>query len=181
MPKYKGGKRKHRGKKYKFENNRKLEFKSEGQEYALLVNDLGNRRFKVLHTVGDNGRTKESIAHIPKKLKWKRLFKDDLVLVNLREYQDGKVDIIYSYTKEESRQLQKYGEIPASFVDSDDSDDDDIIKFVKNSKQKENLKESYSDIYETNDSSDDENINEIKSKQEYEEEQERIQKEFEDL
>jgi translation initiation factor 1A len=38
----------------------------------------------------------------------------DIILVGLREFQDGKADIIHKYTTEEARNLQSYGELPAS-------------------------------------------------------------------
>jgi translation initiation factor 1A len=36
------------------------------------------------------------------------------VLIGLREFQEGKADIIHKYTTEEARNLQSYGELPAS-------------------------------------------------------------------
>ena len=38
--------------------------------------------------------------------------KDDLVLVNLREYGDEKCDIVHKYFPDEARQLKNAGEIP---------------------------------------------------------------------
>jgi translation initiation factor 1A len=38
----------------------------------------------------------------------------DIILVGLREFQDGKADIIHKYTTEEARNLVAYGELPAS-------------------------------------------------------------------
>jgi hypothetical protein len=36
------------------------------------------------------------------------------VLVSLREFQDGKCDIIHKYTTDEAKQLKQHGEIPES-------------------------------------------------------------------
>lgn len=36
----------------------------------------------------------------------------DIILVSLREYQDGKVDIIHKYNADEARSLKAYGELP---------------------------------------------------------------------
>ena len=35
-------------------------------------------------------------------------------MIGLREFQEGKADIIHKYTTEEARNLQSYGELPAS-------------------------------------------------------------------
>ena len=38
----------------------------------------------------------------------------DVVLVGLRDYQDGKADVILKYSAEEARALKSYGELPES-------------------------------------------------------------------
>ena len=38
----------------------------------------------------------------------------DIVLIGLREFQPDRADIIHKYTAEEARNLQGYGELPAS-------------------------------------------------------------------
>lgn len=40
----------------------------------------------------------------------------DIVLLGLREYQDGKADVIHKYTPEEARTLKAYGEIPERVI-----------------------------------------------------------------
>lgn len=40
--------------------------------------------------------------------------KGDIILVSLREFQDGKGDVILRYTPDEARQLKSYGELPES-------------------------------------------------------------------
>merc|ERR1712050_780443 len=38
----------------------------------------------------------------------------DIVLVGLRDYQDGKADVILKYSSDEARNLKSYGEFPDS-------------------------------------------------------------------
>lgn len=40
----------------------------------------------------------------------------DIILVGLRDYQDGKADVILKYTPDEARNLKAYGELPESGV-----------------------------------------------------------------
>lgn len=40
----------------------------------------------------------------------------DIVLLGLREYQDGKADVIHKYSPEEARTLKAYGEIPERVI-----------------------------------------------------------------
>merc|ERR1719397_866671 len=55
----------------------------------------------------------------------------DIVLVGLRDYQDGKADVILKYSSDEARNLKSYGEFPDSVkinetVQFGDADNDDI-------------------------------------------------------
>lgn len=36
----------------------------------------------------------------------------DIVLLSLREFEDGKADVIQKYTPDEARSLKQYGELP---------------------------------------------------------------------
>jgi len=38
----------------------------------------------------------------------------DIILVGLRDYQDGKADVILKYSSDEARNLKAYGELPES-------------------------------------------------------------------
>jgi translation initiation factor 1A len=38
----------------------------------------------------------------------------DIILVGLRDYQDGKADVILKYSADEARNLKAYGELPES-------------------------------------------------------------------
>ncbi|KAJ3111365.1 Translation initiation factor 1A [Nowakowskiella sp. JEL0407] len=57
----------------------------------------------------------------------------DLVLLGLREFEDGKADIILKYTADEARMLKSYGELPENikinetdFVGEHGEDDIDV-------------------------------------------------------
>jgi translation initiation factor 1A len=55
-------------------------------------------------------------------------------LLGLREYQDGKADVIHKYTPEEARTLKAYGEIPerviiGGFVEGDEEEGDGAVAF----------------------------------------------------
>tara|TARA_Y100000389_G_scaffold148109_2_gene147155 strand:+ start:2633 stop:3061 length:429 start_codon:yes stop_codon:yes gene_type:complete len=103
-----GGRNHRKGKSFNDnDEKRQLEYKEDGQEYALIMKVLGNSRFECM--CGD-GRTR--ISHVRGKLQkkvWINLY--DTVLVSLRDFQDDKADIIHKYTREEVRTLLSYGEI----------------------------------------------------------------------
>merc|ERR1711981_548949 len=56
----------------------------------------------------------------------------DIVLIGLRDYQDGKADVIQKYMPDEARNLKAYGEFPESVkinetvTFGEDAQDDDI-------------------------------------------------------
>jgi translation initiation factor 1A len=114
---------------------RALVFKQFQEEYAIITKKLGDRR--VLLTMSD--MTTEIMGIIPGRFR-KRCWFDvgDLCLVSHREFQDGKVDIIYKYNPDERRELVSVGEIPPAFqscangivVDKDANDNvDDTFEF----------------------------------------------------
>ncbi|ETV79772.1 eukaryotic translation initiation factor 1A, Y-chromosomal [Aphanomyces astaci] len=127
----KGGKNRRRGKGDVEENKRELEFKEDGQEYAQVLRMLGNGR---LEAYCYDGVTR--LGHIRGKMRKKVwVGVGDIVLVSLREYQDGKVDIIHKYNADEARSLKAYGELPdnarinETSVDMDGAGDDDDCGF----------------------------------------------------
>ena len=70
---------------------------------------LGNCR---IHAQCFDG--KERLCHVRGKFRKKVwINKDDIILVGLRDYQDGKADVIHKYTADEARQLKALGELPA--------------------------------------------------------------------
>lgn len=52
----------------------------------------------------------------------------DLVLISLRDFQEGKADIILKYTPDEGRSLKSLGEIPETAVinETENADNTDI-------------------------------------------------------
>ncbi|KAJ3428043.1 eukaryotic translation initiation factor 1a [Anaeramoeba flamelloides] len=103
----KGGKKRQRGKK-NFVRKRQLVEAGEGQVYAIIEKVLGDCRLKVNCF---DGITRE--AHIRGKLR-RRVWMGvgDYVLVEVREYQPTKSDVLVKYTDDEVRELKQKGEIP---------------------------------------------------------------------
>lgn len=87
---------------------RELWVKEEGQEYAIVTKVLGHGHVEC--TCYDNV---VRLGHIRGKIR-RRVFicLGDIVLCGLRDYQDGKVDILHKYNPEEVRNLQNSGELP---------------------------------------------------------------------
>mgnify|MGYP001221783070 CR=1 FL=1 len=86
---------------------RELEFKDDGQEYAEITKMLGNGRCQAKCT---DGVTRLAVIRgaLRKKV-WINL--GDWVLVGLRDFQDGKCDILAKFSDEDVRNLKAYGEI----------------------------------------------------------------------
>lgn len=69
---------------------------------------LGNGRVEVETFDGT-----KRLGHIRGKMRKKVwINQGDIVLVSLRDYQEGKCDLIYKYVAEEARALKQQGEIP---------------------------------------------------------------------
>merc|ERR1719215_181756 len=136
MPKNKGkgGKNRRRGKNDNEENKRELEFKEDGQEYAQVLRMLGNGRLEAYCFDGVTrlGRIRGKM----RKKVWVGV--GDIVLVGLRDFQDGKADIIHKYNADEARNLKAYGELPenarinetAVDMGMDDDDSDGAFEFT---------------------------------------------------
>ena len=144
----KGGKKKSRGKKLR-DTTKALNYKEDNQAYACVVKLLGDSRVQLRYY--HEKRIHNSIGIIRGKMKrrvW--ISVGDLVLVGLRDFQDGKVDIIDKYSQNHMYQLVKEKEIPMKLItgktslqsdetkknkknkketDPIDSDDDDFILF----------------------------------------------------
>jgi initiation factor 1A len=91
MPKNKGkgGKNRRRGKN-EAEEKRELIFKEDGQEYAQVLRMLGNGRLEAQCIDGV-----KRLCHIRGKMRKKVwVNQGDIVLIGLREFQDGKGDVI---------------------------------------------------------------------------------------
>ena len=128
-PKKKGGKKKSKGNKEGVTHSRTLELKDELQEYAKILKLQGDRRIIVM--LPDSS---EVLAIIPGRFR-KRVWMGpgDVIVVSHREFQDGKMDVIYKYHTEEIRSLHKMGEIPDFFTENigeEGVDDEDDIVFA---------------------------------------------------
>jgi translation initiation factor 1A len=85
-----------------------LLIKEEGQEYAKVLKMLGNGRLNAYCFDGI-----ERMCHIRGKLKKKVwIGVNDIILISLRDFQDGKADILSKYSDQDIRQLVKMGELP---------------------------------------------------------------------
>jgi len=123
MPKNKGkgGKNRRRGKNENENEKRELIFKEDGQEYAQVTKMLGNGRLNAACFDGT-----QRLCHIRGKLRKKVwITSGDIVLLGLRDYQDGKADVILKYSVDEARSLKSYGEIPG--LDIDKAEEADIV------------------------------------------------------
>lgn len=127
MPKNKGkgGKTRRRGRANNNTDDELIE-KQEGQVYAQILRILGNNHVELSCFDG-----KMRLGYIAGKLQkraWMR--RDDVVLVNLRDYQDDKADIIVRYTPAQVKMLKKSGALSATLcIDEDASDDDRDLMF----------------------------------------------------
>ena len=113
MPKNKGkgGKNVKRGKNGNAEETRRaLQFKEDSQEYAQVTKMLGGGRVQL--QCYDGVSRQGLIRGTMRRRVW--INTGDIVLVSLRDFQEGKADIIHKYTAEEARNLQSYGELPAT-------------------------------------------------------------------
>jgi translation initiation factor 1A len=118
--------------KSKTNTEKKTEFilREEGQEYAQAGRMLGNGR---LEAICFDGQTR--MAHIRGKL-LKRVWisTGDIILVALRDFQEGKVDVIHKYSNDQARKLKNMGELPGNTkltidVALEDEEDDVEILF----------------------------------------------------
>ena len=55
----------------------------------------------------------------------------DIILISLRDFQDGKADVIMKYNSDEARELKSYGELPenAKINETDAVPDEDEVDF----------------------------------------------------
>ena len=100
---------------------RPLPIKEEGQEYALVIKMLGNGRanLKCMDGIDRLGKIRGKM----RKRVW--IAAGDYLLISLRDFQDGKADIIMKLRENEIRRLKKLEEIP----DDNTTNDDDTFIF----------------------------------------------------
>ena len=154
MPKNtKGGKKGRRGKNEVEE--RYFEQKEEGQAYALVTQYYGNGRVEVNCFIEkkpdeksdenkeSNNQPVEKEFENQKKLgiirgtMRRRKYKNNVtmgsvVIVGIRDFEDGKCDIMHVYNNDEVRKLRRMGEIPNVAVESGSNGElveEDAIEF----------------------------------------------------
>ena len=117
MKNKKGGNKAKKQKKI-VQAERKLELKDEDepQEYAQIKRVFGNSRFEAECFDGI-----VRLAHSRGVLKRQKVFVKigDVVVVSLRDFQDGKCDILYVYTQNEVKLLKKVGAIPNTVIENE--------------------------------------------------------------
>lgn len=123
--------------KYKIHPEKRDFFlRDEEQDYAKILSILGDCRFMVKLEKSGN----EVIGHVRGSMKTKNkslwIYKEDIVLVSLREFQSEKVEIIHKYNNEEIKKLIKKGEL-SNFIDSED-DNIDMVDLSYNNENTEN-------------------------------------------
>src|SRR5687767_2537035 len=110
MPKNKGkgGKNRKKGKNDNIPLKRELLFKDVDQEYGIVIKMLGSCNMDVECSDGV-----KRIAHVRGSMR-KKIWVNmgDTVLLSLRDFQDGKADIIHVYNSDEVRCLHSYDELP---------------------------------------------------------------------
>jgi len=101
---------------------RELLFKEDGQEYAMITQNLGNGRFNASCF---DGRTR--LVHVRGNMRLKIWIKrDDIVLIGLRSFQDDRADIIHVYLPEEVRELKSRNILHET---DHENDNEDVLEF----------------------------------------------------
>merc|ERR1712216_321679 len=107
---------------------REVILKEDGQEYAQVLKMLGNGRLEALCV--DN---KKRLCHIRGKMRKKVWINPgDIILLGLRDFQDGKADVILKYNSDEVRFLRNYKELPDHFLTPENNEIDDADNFDDN-------------------------------------------------
>lgn len=108
-----GGKKKKRGKNQQDDKNKKLDIlKDEDTQYAKVLEKKGGPHLSVRLLSGET-----VIGVIRGKMRrrvWMAI--NDIILVGIRDFQEGKVDVLHKYPEEHVRQLVEMGEIPDYFT-----------------------------------------------------------------
>ena len=157
-----GGKRGKR--KGGFGGKRELVYKEDGQEYGQIQKLLGSGRMSCMCFDGV-----ERLVKVRGKFKrrvWVNV--NDIVLVNVREFEESKGDIVHVYYYDEAKQLKQQGELPKDLkieksktndegdLDIQFEEDEAEVKKKTVKKEKQNL-----DDFMPNSSSEDEDEEEI--------------------
>lgn len=113
---------------------RTLLLKTDGQEYAVVLKMLGDRRLTAYCFDGCERLCKIRGALCGRK---KTIISpDDVVLVSLRDFTDKSCDVLHKYNPQEIRQLKKMGELVdltnkiTEKEDAEDSDEDVVFEEI---------------------------------------------------
>jgi translation initiation factor 1A len=134
MPNNKGkGGKKVRKQKNENITRRDMIWKEDGQAYAIIDKMLGNGRVNLYYFTRDEQnhlKKNTALGIIRGTMRRKKIWitTEDVVLVSIREFEDGKVDILHKYDYDETKSLQSMKEIPKmEEKESERSDSTDII------------------------------------------------------
>ena len=99
--------------------------KGEEQEYAKVEKVNGGGRYVLQCTDGKQrlGIARGSIN------RGVRITLGSVVLISMRDFEEGKCDILHAYNVEQTRMLMQAGEIPDEMAGKVEEDDDVEIKF----------------------------------------------------
>lgn len=103
------------------EKKREMPLRGDGQAYARVTKMLGNGR--LLATCSDGAERLCIIRGSMRKREWVRV--GDTVLVALRDFQDGKADIVFKYLDTEVHRLRTLGEDVVLPNAQEDGDEDE--------------------------------------------------------
>jgi initiation factor 1A len=96
----------------KFEMVHKEDIVGGGAVYGQVVKVLGDCNFTV-RCFFENNEIKELLCHLRKSAKkMGRVEVDSFVLVGLRDFQDNKGDILYTYHVDQAKLLAREGHVP---------------------------------------------------------------------
>ena len=112
MGKKQGGKKKHRGKKQQSEQKKLEILKDEDTQYGKVLERKGGPHMSVRLLSG------ETVMGVIRGSMRRRVWmaRNDIILVGIRDFQEGKVDILHKYPEEHVRQLVEMGELPDFFT-----------------------------------------------------------------
>ena len=112
MPKNKGAGGKKRRKGKSSNQPHEMVYKTEGQEYGQVVKSLGNGYMEIMcFTASGNVARRAHIRGSMRKRSW--MGPGDIVLVNIRDFQDTTHDICLKYHPNDARTLRSKRLIPA--------------------------------------------------------------------
>tara|TARA_B100000161_G_scaffold161647_1_gene115250 strand:- start:1816 stop:2310 length:495 start_codon:yes stop_codon:yes gene_type:complete len=118
MPKNSGkGGKKHRKQKNQTIVKREMIWKEQGQAYAIIEKMLGNGRVHLSYFTRDEDnclKKNQALGIIRGTMRRKKIWIkiQDVVLVGIRDFEDGKVDILHKYDYDETKSLELNQEIP---------------------------------------------------------------------